>query len=48
MTGFDRITFDPKVMGGRACSRGLRVTVAMVINLVSNGVTTEEIVQEYH
>ena len=47
MTGFDRITFDPKVMGGRACIRGLRVTVAMVVNLISNGLTTEEIVQEY-
>ena len=47
MTGFDRITFDPKVMGGRACIRGLRVTVAMVVNLISNGMTTEEIIQEY-
>jgi uncharacterized protein (DUF433 family) len=47
MTGFDRITFDPKVMGGRACIRGLRITVAMVVNLVSNGLTTKEIVQEY-
>ena len=47
MTGFDRITFDPKIMGGRACIRGLRVTVAMVVNLVSNGLTTEKIVQEY-
>ncbi|MFQ5545290.1 MAG: DUF433 domain-containing protein [Acidiferrobacterales bacterium] len=44
---FDRITFDPKVMGGRACIRGMRVTVAHVVNLVANGMTTEEIVQDH-
>ena len=47
MTGFERITFDPAVMGGRACIRGLRVTVAMVVNLVSNGMTVNEIIAEY-
>lgn len=48
MLGFDRITFDQKVMGGRACIRGMRVTVALVLNLVSNGMSTEEILSEYH
>ncbi len=43
----DRITFDPHVMGGRACIRGLRITVALVINLVANGMSAEEIVAEY-
>ncbi|MBL7161416.1 MAG: DUF433 domain-containing protein [Anaerolineales bacterium] len=47
MTGFDRITFDPNIMGGRACIRGMRITVAMIINLISNGMSTEEIVHEY-
>ena len=44
---FDRITFDPMVMGGRACIRGMRITVALVVNLVANGMSTEDIVREY-
>ena len=47
MLGFDRITFNPGVMGGRACIRGLRVTVSLVLNLVANGMTPEEIVAAY-
>lgn len=46
-TMFDRITFDPVVMGGRACIRGMRITVALVVNLVANGMTVEEILREY-
>jgi uncharacterized protein (DUF433 family) len=44
---FDRITFDPGVMGGRACIRGMRITVALVVNLVANGMSTEDIIREY-
>ena len=44
---FDRITFDPGLMGGRACIRGMRITVALVVNLVANGMSTEEIILEY-
>lgn len=44
---FDRITFDPKVMGGRACIRGMRLTVSLLVNLVANGMTTNEILKEY-
>ena len=44
---FERITFDPGVMGGRACIRGMRITVALVVNLVANGLSTEEIIREY-
>jgi len=44
---FDRITFDPTVMGGRACIRGMRMTVSLVVNLVANGMSTEDIVREY-
>ena len=47
MLGFDRITFDQKVMGGRACIRDMRVTVALLLNLVSNGMSSEEILTEY-
>jgi uncharacterized protein (DUF433 family) len=44
---FDRITFDPAVMGGRACVRGMRITVALVVNLVANGMSAEDIIREY-
>jgi uncharacterized protein (DUF433 family) len=44
---FERITFDPRVMGGRACIRGMRITVSLVVNLVANGMTTDEILIEY-
>lgn len=44
---FDRITFDPKVMGGRACIRGMRITAALVLNLIANGMSTDEIIREY-
>ena len=44
---FDRITFDPAMMGGRACIRGMRITVALIVNMVANGMTTAEILKEY-
>ncbi len=44
---FDRITFDPRIMGGRACIRGMRIPVSLVVNLVANEMTTEEILREY-
>ncbi|TME99256.1 MAG: DUF433 domain-containing protein [Chloroflexi bacterium] len=44
---FDRVSFDPAVMGGRACIRGLRITVALVVNLVANRMTIAEILREY-
>ena len=47
MKQFARITFDPAVMGGKACIRGLRVTVAMVIGLLAAGRTREEILRAY-
>jgi uncharacterized protein (DUF433 family) len=47
MFGFDRITFDPNIMGGRACIRGMRITVALILNLVANRMTIEEIIQAY-
>lgn len=44
---FDRITFDPKMMGERACIRGMRVTVSLLVNLVANRMSTEEILEAY-
>lgn len=47
MLGFDRITFDPNVMSGRACIRGMRITVSLIINLVANGMTVKKIMESY-
>lgn len=47
MPVFPRITFDPLIMGGRACVRGMRLTVSLVLNLVADGMSTEEIVDAY-
>jgi uncharacterized protein (DUF433 family) len=44
---FERITFDPNLMGGRACIRGMRMTVSLVVNLFANGMSADEIVREY-
>lgn len=47
MKEFRRITFSKEIMGGQACIRGMRIPVALLINLVANGMTTEEIIKEY-
>jgi uncharacterized protein (DUF433 family) len=47
MLEFDHITFNPNLMGGRACIRGMRVTVSLIINLVANGMTIKEIIEAY-
>ena len=45
--GFDRITHDPNVLAGRATLRGLRISVAHVVNLVANGMTAAQIAIEH-
>jgi uncharacterized protein (DUF433 family) len=47
MAQIDRITFDPAVMGGRPCIRGLRVTVATVLGLLAAGRSRDEILQAF-
>ena len=47
MRGLKRITFDGNMMGGQACIRGMRIPVSLVVNLVANGMTTDEIIKEY-
>lgn len=44
---FNRITFDKDIMGGMACIRGMRIHVSLLVNLVANGMSTEEIIREY-
>ena len=47
MAAFDRITCDPNVLGGKACVRGLRISVALIVNLIASGMTPGEILAEY-
>jgi len=47
MLSFDRITSEPNILGGKACIRGMRISVALVVNLVANGMSTAEIIEEY-
>ena len=47
MTSLSRITFDPGVMGGKPCIRGMRVTVGTVVGLFATGHTATEILEAY-
>ena len=43
----ERITFDPQVMGGRACIRGMRIPVSVIVGQIAHGATFEEILGDY-
>jgi uncharacterized protein (DUF433 family) len=47
MQQLDRITQQPNVMGGKACIRGMRVTVGMVVGQIGAGHSIEEILTDY-
>jgi len=47
MNTFNRITFDNNILGGKAAIRGMRIPVSLIVNLVANGKTTEDIIKEY-
>ena len=47
MDGLKRITFDPLVMGGKPCIRGMRVTVGTIVGLVASGYSSADILQAY-
>jgi uncharacterized protein (DUF433 family) len=47
MKDLTRITFDPDMMGGRPCIRGMRVTVGMIIGLLATGHSKEEVLKLY-
>jgi uncharacterized protein (DUF433 family) len=42
MQKLSRITFNPEVMGGKPCIRGLRVTVGTVVGLMAAGLSPEK------
>lgn len=43
----DRITIDPQIMQGKPCIRGMRITVALVVNLVASAMPIPEILRNY-
>ena len=44
---FDRITFDPHIMGGRACIRGMRIPVSVVVGQIAHGTSFDEVLAGY-
>ena len=47
MGPFDRITQQPEVMGGKACIRGMRVTVGMIVGQIGAGHGFDEILADF-
>jgi uncharacterized protein (DUF433 family) len=47
MDRFDRIAQEPGTMGGKACIRGLRVTVGMVVGQIGAGHTVDEVLADF-
>lgn len=45
-TIMNRITIDPEQCGGRACIRGMRIRVIDVLDLLGNGLTAQEVLEE--
>lgn len=44
---FERITFNRQILGGRACIRGMRIPVSVIVGQIAHGATWEEILQGY-
>lgn len=47
MEQLDRITQQPEIMGGKACIRGMRVTVGMIVGQIGAGRSVDEILADY-
>ena len=44
---FDRIIFSPQIMGGRACIRGMRIPVSVIVGQIAYGATIEDVLADY-
>ena len=44
---FDRITFNPQIMGGRACIRGMRIPVSVIVGQITHEATFGEILKGF-
>ena len=47
MEHFKRITIDSGQMGGVPCIRGLRIPVSVIVSMIADGMSTDEIVKYY-
>jgi uncharacterized protein (DUF433 family) len=47
MVQLDRITQHPEIMGGKACIRGMRVTVGMVVGQIGAGQSVDQVLADY-
>ena len=44
---FDRISFDTKIMGGRASIRGMRIPVSVIVSQIAHGAAWDEVLRGY-
>ena len=44
----DRISLDPKIFGGKPCIKGTRIPVAMVLEVLEDGITFEQVIQDFY
>ncbi len=44
---FDRITFDAQIIGGRACIRGMRIPVSVIVGQLAHGASIGEVLADY-
>ena len=47
MSELNRITFNPDVMGGKPCICGMRVTVGLIVGLIAEGKSVDDILKLY-
>jgi len=43
----NRITYNPKIFGGKPIIKGTRISVEFILELLASGMTLEEIIEEY-
>ena len=44
---FDRITFNPQILGGRATIRGMRIPVSVIVGQIAHGADWDEVLRDY-
>jgi uncharacterized protein (DUF433 family) len=44
---FERITFDKQILGGRACIRGMRIPVSVIVGQIAHGAAFEEVLADF-
>ena len=47
MEQFTRISHNINIMGGKACIKGTRVTVGMILEQISEGITPNELLEDF-